>query len=436
MKISITSHAIGVTFGATVAFLALNLLGSVCLARLLGPEGRGALAALLFWPHLLAGIGNLSVNEALTKQMAGFGHSEQYLLLRVSIGLALSLGLVTTLIGLLISPVLLGTNRANLLNATRMYMVFFLPISMVTSCVLSYEQGALRFIRYNQLRMIQPVIYVVGIITLASSGMISVGSVTIMTLASVVFAALGTWLYTKLPLPMWNAHAMRDLAATGLKYHAINLSMFAVNEIDRLLVIKWCPDEDVGIYAVATSISMLGMSVIAQTASTILFPSMAWLRDERQRSELFCRSTRISVVLVVLVNGGAFLLAPFVIPFVFGQGFVAAVSVTQALLAAYSFKTIRRVMERSVRGSGVVSFGFIAELAVLAVFLGSAHVCFRSFGLMGFAVALTAGQMAGVGVMGFAAYRCFGVLPSDWLSAGFSTWRDLFVMARKATAKN
>src|SRR5207245_11440479 len=52
---------------ATEGFLVLvGILTGSLVARLLLPEGRGALAAVLFWPQLLAGIGFLSIGVAVT----------------------------------------------------------------------------------------------------------------------------------------------------------------------------------------------------------------------------------------------------------------------------------------------------------------------------------------------------------------------------------
>src|SRR2546427_4815425 len=53
-------------FATEGALLLVGLLTGPLAARLLLPEGRGALAAVLFWPQLLAGIGLLSLHEAVT----------------------------------------------------------------------------------------------------------------------------------------------------------------------------------------------------------------------------------------------------------------------------------------------------------------------------------------------------------------------------------
>src|SRR5207253_6018454 len=54
------------TLATEGALLLCGIVTGCLAARFLLPEGRGALAAILFWPQLLAGLGLLSLNEAAT----------------------------------------------------------------------------------------------------------------------------------------------------------------------------------------------------------------------------------------------------------------------------------------------------------------------------------------------------------------------------------
>ena len=65
MKQSAQAALLGTLLTETALLLGTLVTGSLT-ARLLLPEGRGALAAILYWPQLLAGIGLLSVHEATT----------------------------------------------------------------------------------------------------------------------------------------------------------------------------------------------------------------------------------------------------------------------------------------------------------------------------------------------------------------------------------
>ena len=60
----------GIIFGA-------GLVGGVLVARFFGPDDRGILAAVLYWPHFLAGITSLGINESLVVTVARDGFSRR-----------------------------------------------------------------------------------------------------------------------------------------------------------------------------------------------------------------------------------------------------------------------------------------------------------------------------------------------------------------------
>jgi len=72
------------TFLTNALILAFGTFTGILTARLLHPEGRGALAAVLFWPEILAGVGICGLNEALVyrmgqgKESADFGDLRIY----------------------------------------------------------------------------------------------------------------------------------------------------------------------------------------------------------------------------------------------------------------------------------------------------------------------------------------------------------------------
>jgi enterobacterial common antigen flippase len=62
------SNLSGAWLGTVVASGAILLSGlatGVLTARLLEPQGRGVLAAVLFWPHLITSLGLLSLPSAM-----------------------------------------------------------------------------------------------------------------------------------------------------------------------------------------------------------------------------------------------------------------------------------------------------------------------------------------------------------------------------------
>src|SRR5712691_7326914 len=55
----------GVSFATSLAMQALGLISGTLLARLLGPTGRGELAAVLLWPGILTVVGSVGLTDAM-----------------------------------------------------------------------------------------------------------------------------------------------------------------------------------------------------------------------------------------------------------------------------------------------------------------------------------------------------------------------------------
>jgi O-antigen/teichoic acid export membrane protein len=69
-------QAVWQTFLTNLAIQGCNVITGVLTARILQPEGRGELAAIILWPSILAGLGILGTNWALTREVAAHPEKE------------------------------------------------------------------------------------------------------------------------------------------------------------------------------------------------------------------------------------------------------------------------------------------------------------------------------------------------------------------------
>src|SRR2546428_2429535 len=110
MKPSMKFAMLG-TFATEGVLLLVGILTGSLVARLLLPEGRGALAAVLFWPQLLAGIGFLSLGEAVTYRI-GILPERESLIRASSFWPALAMSVVILAGGYFLIPFLFCVGRA------------------------------------------------------------------------------------------------------------------------------------------------------------------------------------------------------------------------------------------------------------------------------------------------------------------------------------
>jgi O-antigen/teichoic acid export membrane protein len=114
----------------SVTILGGGIVTGILAARLLGPAGRGALAAVVFWPQLAAGLSLLSLNEATAYQI-GLRPSDARIIRMAALYGALALAILAAAATCLMLPWLLGPDRISLVPIARLYTAVFLPFQYV-----------------------------------------------------------------------------------------------------------------------------------------------------------------------------------------------------------------------------------------------------------------------------------------------------------------
>jgi O-antigen/teichoic acid export membrane protein len=181
------------TLLAQMSVLALGVFTGVASARLLGPQGRGELAALILWPSVLVMLASLGMNQAIVfytgKQRYPMAHVWAACTL---IGLAQSVCVV--LVGLRVLPWALHAYAPGVRHLALVFL-FATPFLMMGGYPGNLLQGSLDLASFNLIRIIAPLAYALGLavlLLLRRADLASVVSVQI--LGYVLALAGGYWL--------------------------------------------------------------------------------------------------------------------------------------------------------------------------------------------------------------------------------------------------
>jgi O-antigen/teichoic acid export membrane protein len=189
-------RALSVTFLASVLIHLVNIATGVLAARLLGPEGRGELAAVFLWPSLLAGTGMLGLHEAVAYAGAArtldprriFGSS-------LVMGALLAVPLV--LIGVAAFPILYDDFRPEVLDIGLLYLAF-VPLNLLTMFPTSLLQGTMQLKSWNLLRVQVHVTYLACLLALWAADAVTVRNMAVgMLVANLVNLFVGYGLCLK-----------------------------------------------------------------------------------------------------------------------------------------------------------------------------------------------------------------------------------------------
>lgn len=386
-----------VSFGTTGVVLLLSLGTSVLLARTLGPEGRGLLLALTFWPILLAAVLNLSFNEAMSYRTARNVGTD-----REQVVAATGLWAVLLLAALAV-PVIFGLLHLVVQDEYRPYfreitlfMAIFVPLTYLHLLFMAKLQGRGQMMRVNLLRVTQPLFYLIFL--LGSYGLTDFGVLPVMAamLSAQAVSVLTGALLAGPGVGRPDRDMLRELGHSGWTFHKANLLLFASAELDKIIVLALLSTTEIGLYAVAVSMSTIGYSVVEQSLGLILMREMAAADGRDGQRQVFIRTMRTAVAVLVLVNGLAAALAVFWVPLLFGADFSDAVLPTMLLLGMGALKGTRHMIDKSLRATHHTRTGIVAEIvsfAALAI-LGSAGAWMA--GLVGVAAAAAAAQALGL----------------------------------------
>jgi O-antigen/teichoic acid export membrane protein len=410
----------------TLLVLALNLISGVILSRWLEPEGRGLLAAILFWPHFLAGVLGLSLNEATTHAVAS---AQSQLAGREILGTGLALSfLIAVAIVLCCTPLLpwlLGLERGDILDITTLYLALFVPLSLCHQLLLAWEVGRMRFDRHQLMMLAQPAIYALGIAMLLVLDLLNPRSAAIAALSSVAIAASAAlWVSIDNGLTFSFPRA-RMLTGTGMRFHVINLSIFAAAEIDRLVVLQWMSNADLGLYVSAMGIASIAGSLIGQTTNTVLFPLVAQQSNSKGMavvlSHVLQRTTLLAVITAVVIVG----VMPWLLPAAYGELFEPAILPSQILVGAYAIKVVRQVSEKGLRAAGYIRPGVLGEFGTLGTFVVVAYLLHGSLKLEGIAIAVVVGQLVGLGATAFYLHKTYCLAPTAWWGFRYRVLKEI-----------
>jgi O-antigen/teichoic acid export membrane protein len=420
------------TFATNVAILATGVATGVLAARFLGPEDRGLLAAVQFWPALLASLGFLSLGEAVVYRASRSTLAPRDFAATV-LALALGLSLAAAGAGALLLPALVGADRAAWLGTATAYLAAVAAAGFVGHALLSLDQAGQRFRRYNLLRLVPSAIYLAGLLALVALDRLSVATALWAGWAgalAVAVARLGLWRGALAGGRPDRAEAGR-LLRDGWRFHGAGSLAILAAQADRLVAVALLDDREVGLYAAAATFAWAGPGVLAQSVNTVLYPRLAAEADPAAAAALLARGLRRT--LPVLLAGVALTLAaaPWLVPALFGAAFAPAVPLALALACAAAPAVLVQTLARCLRAFGDARHGMLGEAVTLATFLALAWPLARALGPLGVALAALGGNLAGAALLGTALHRRFGVPWSAWLPPRASTLGELAGDARR-----
>lgn len=375
------------TFGARVIILGMNLLTGIVTANLLGPEGRGEQGAMALWPSVLMPILAIGLPMSLVynwRKSERFGPDFFY----AAIAVSLAVGILGGGAAALAMPWLLGGYDAEVVAGAQ-GLVLLMPFMLCNTLVYSVYEVLGRFRWINIVMLGQTLATLVLLAALGWAGeLTAVRSAYCYALPPLVFALVsGLRLLPRLPVRLRHLRGTaRRLHGYGWRSYGIEFMGVISSYIDQLLLVALLAPAELGLYVVAASLARM-LHMISGSAAVVLFPKVAAqpLDDVITYVSL---SSRVATTATGLLAIGIALVAPVMLPFIYGADFAPATQIFPILLAEAVLSGSIRIIGQGFMGAGRPGVIAWAQGIGLACVVPLLWVLVPAYGVMGAAASM------------------------------------------------
>lgn len=396
--------------------LLLAFVSGPILARALGPEGRGNLAAILLPVTLAPVVFSLGLGTFVTRETA---RGKPLSVLMGSVGpLLLGLGILAALLGPVVATLFAGGREV--VHTYVLVGFLLMPLSLLILLLQDFATGLERWSMVVMARVISAVVSTVAVVVLFALGSLTVASTAIVMFAAGILSGLPALpLVRELGRPRFRRGVARESVPFGLKAWVGGIGSVANVRLDQILMTRLVEPRELGLYVVAFTVSSFFINPVIGALSSGMMPRFA-----SGDPALVARVLRTTVAGVALVSMAIALAAPLIIRVVFGGDFADALPMTWLLLVATVPLAGVTVLSTALTSSGHPGFGASSEFVTLLVTVPCLLLTLSTYGAIAAAVISIAAYSAGFGWLLFGARR--------HLQIG---WREMLVIRRPDVAR-
>jgi len=347
----------------------VSLLGSmVVLARLVPPSDFGIFAIVLIVQELALTMPMEGIGSALVQRRSiAREHLQGGLVL--SLGVAAALSLLTIVAALTVVTAWFGDRTASLvLLAVPWYVLgalYCVPMAVL--------RRRLDFRRISLVDVTQNVVRATAMIALALMGL-DAEALVLGCMAGIAAAMLLAVAFVRPPLPRWRPRAMRELLPYGGPAALSCVAWTGFRNCDYAVVGATLGTAAGGFYWRAYQLAVEYQRKISVVMAQMAFPVMARADTEHDMLALRRRMVRLLTAVLFPLLALLVLLAPLVVPFVFGPAWEPAVLPTQILAlggaAVLVTDAVGSALQAAGRARALLGYG----VAHFAVYLGAVVV--------------------------------------------------------------
>lgn len=371
-----------VTSSGNLAIAVFSALGGILAARLLGPEGRGELAAAVVWASILGVIAQLGLPQALAYYSAAQRESVGAIFKAMLLLCALQ-SVVILLIGWVAVHLMLFRSQPSLVSAVRIYL-FSIPLSIPVTYMATIAQGMQQFKIFRTLRVVPVFVYVLSFVVAYLLRFHATREILYTLLLGQFLVSAWAfrffWVHVR-PTGSYDPAWLRKLLRYGLMSYGGSLSWMANARVDQFVMSALVSSASLGHYSVAVSYAGF-MFPLLGAVPMVLFPYVA-SSSRQSAGKKIIAGLGISLLLSITAAIVLGLLSRFAIPWLFGAEFAPATRPAVVLLVGTVMLGASYVLSDGLRGLERPLVPSIGEMIGLVVTLVALYLLLPRLGIIG-----------------------------------------------------
>jgi O-antigen/teichoic acid export membrane protein len=401
------------TAGTNIFIGAEGMASGIIAARLLGPRGRGQLAAIQTFSGFAVTLAILGMTEAVVyysardTQRAGSYVSSAGLI-------ALIASPPILLLAYFLMPLMLAAQSAEVISAGRWYLLMAVVFALVAVPANSLR-GRGDFVAWNAIRLVPNILWI-GL--LAMGWYFSVRNAWVLTNLNIVVQGLFffpvAYIVVKRiggsfkPVPReWGG-----MVRYGFPCALTSVPQLLNLRLDQIAMAALIPAKELGEYAVAAAWSAAVIPLL-NALGNVLLPALASRADLGDSGPRLAQATRLAAVLALAGCVVLMALTPLAIVLLFGERYRAAIPSALVLVPAGTFLALNFVLQEGLRALGHPYAVLWSEVTGLLITVAGLMLTLGPLGIMGGAISSLGGYFTVTVALVYNTRRLVGVSASE-----------------------
>lgn len=367
----------------SMAIIFINMATGMITARMLGPEGRGVLAAVILWPQFLSFATTFGVHSALLYHVKKTPEDEGSLYYG-SLLLTVFTGIFAIAIGVMLIPYWVDAQTPNMLIIAQCFMLVA-PFMHLYFLNTAFFRAREQFHLFNRMRYLVPTLTLITLLLLSALNLLT------------PYTAGLAYLAPYLPVTMWSLlHGIRlhrkprllgfrsattRIAKYGIGSYGIDLLGNMILYMDQIILVSLLAPGPLGLYVVAVSLSRI-VNVFSSSIIMVLFPKASGLSDGHA-ALLTLRVFKFSTSIALIGAGLIMVTAPWVIQLLYGELFLDSIPVFRLLLLEVVIGGAALVLGQAFMAAGKPIILTISQAVGIVLVIPLMYVLVPQYGLIG-----------------------------------------------------